>query len=61
MEELPEAGLVGKVQMLCDFGNVEVSGLQQPRGFHQQHLVDVVHHGFVSDNFLSIWNVLYFR
>lgn len=44
-EEAAEAALVGEMEALCNVGKWKVGCLQQPRGFHQQHLVDIVHHG----------------
>lgn len=44
-EKLAERCRVGKMQPVGYLGNAELRCLQQERGFHEQHLVDVVDDG----------------
>ena len=48
-EELAERGTVGEVETVGYLGDAHRRGAQQERGFHQQHLVDVVDDGATAD------------
>ena len=48
-KELGEGSRVGEAETVGDLGDGERGGAQQERGFHQQHLVDVVDDGAASD------------
>ena len=48
-EEAAEAGLAAEMQAVGNLDGGLVGIAQQPRGLHEQHLVDVVHHRAARD------------
>ena len=37
------------MEAVCYLGDAQLGGSQQERGFHQKHLVDIVHNGAATD------------